>query len=63
MVKPNIKKAKRNLAKLRQMVSKKPNRFPHMSEEEVVKAIRKTREEIWDKKLATRPSNSQTWHL
>lgn len=54
MVKPNVKKGKRHLAKLRQMVSKKANRFPHMSEEKVVKAIRRTREEIWDKKLAAR---------
>jgi hypothetical protein len=52
--KPNIKKAKRHLAKLRQLVSKKPTRLLHMSEEEVIKAIRKTREEIWDKKLAAR---------
>ena len=54
MIKPKIKKAKRHLVKLRQLVSKKTNRFPNMNEEEVVKAIRKTREEIWDKKLAAR---------
>ena len=54
MIKPKIKKAKRHLVKLRQLVSKKTNCFPNMNEEEVVKAIRKTREEIWDKKLAAR---------
>jgi hypothetical protein len=50
----NIKKAKRHLARLRQLTSKKPVHLLQMSEEEVIKAIRKTREEIWDKKLAAR---------
>lgn len=54
MVKPNIKKAKSHLAKLRQLVTKKGTRFLNMSEEEVIKAIRKKREEIWDKKFAAR---------
>jgi hypothetical protein len=54
MVNPNVKKAKVHLAKLRQLVSKKRPIFSGMSEEEVIKAIRKTREEIWDKKLAAR---------
>ena len=55
MGKPNIKKAKRHLTKLRQLVSQKAHRFRNMSEEDVIKAIRETREEIWDKKLAARP--------
>jgi hypothetical protein len=54
MVNPNVKKAKVHLAKLRQLVSKKRPIFSGMSEEEVIKAIRKTREEIWDKKFAAR---------
>ena len=54
MVNPNVKKAKVHLAKLRQLVSKKKPSFSGMSEEEVIKAIRKTREEIWDKKFAAR---------
>ena len=54
MVNPNVKKAKVHLAKLRQLVSKKKPIFSGMSEEEVIKAIRKTREEIWDEKFATR---------
>lgn len=54
MVKPDIKKAKKHLSKLRQLVSKKRTRFPDMSEEEVIEAIRKTREGIWAKKLAAR---------
>jgi predicted CopG family antitoxin len=54
MINPNIKKAKSHLAKLRQLVTKKRPRFPNMSEEEVIKAIRKAREELWDKKFASR---------
>jgi len=53
-VNPNVKKAKVHLGKLRQLVSKKKPIFSGMSEEEVIKAIRKTREEIWDKKFAAR---------
>jgi hypothetical protein len=52
--KPNIKKAKRHLARLRKLVSKKPTRLLRMSEAEVFKAVRKSREEIWDRKLAAR---------
>jgi hypothetical protein len=54
MIKPDVKKAKKHLAKLRQLASKKKTPFSDMSEEEAIKAIRKTREEIWDKKLAAR---------
>lgn len=54
MDKPNIKKAKKHLIVLREMVSKKENRFLNTSEEEVVKAIRKSREELWEKKFAVR---------
>jgi acyl-CoA reductase-like NAD-dependent aldehyde dehydrogenase len=48
MVKPDIKKAKRHLAKLRQLASKKKTHLADMIEEEVIKAIRKTREEVWE---------------
>lgn len=54
MVKPNVKKAKLHLAKLRRLVSKKKTPLSNMSEEEVIKTMRKMREEIWDKKLAAR---------
>lgn len=55
MAKPNVKKAKKHLNKLRQLVSKKRTPFLDMSEEDVIRAIRKTREEIWEKKLVARP--------
>lgn len=54
MTKPNVKKAKIHLTKLRQLISKKKTPLADMNEEEVIKTIRKTREELWDKKLATR---------
>lgn len=54
MTKVNIKKAKMHLAKLRRLAAQKKSPLAEMSEEQVIKTIRKTREELWDKKLATR---------
>ncbi|MEW6042369.1 MAG: hypothetical protein AB1633_12695 [Elusimicrobiota bacterium] len=55
MVKPDVKKAKRHLKKLRELVSKRKHPFSDMTEDEIIETLRKTREEIWEKKLATRP--------
>ena len=52
MPKPDIKKAKAHLVKLRQLVSQRKSPLAEMSEEEAIEAIRKTREELWSKKLA-----------
>ena len=57
MPKVNIKKAKMHLAKLRRLAARKKSPLAEMSEEEVIKTIRKTREELWDKKLASSTSN------
>ncbi|MBI5181587.1 MAG: hypothetical protein HZA06_01590 [Nitrospirae bacterium] len=54
VTKPNVKKAQRHLEKLRKLISKRKHPLSDMTEEEVIKTLRKTREEIWDKKLATR---------
>lgn len=54
MRKPNIKKAKLHLEKLRQLVAKRKNPFAHKSEEEVIRALRKTREKLWEEKIAGR---------
>lgn len=54
MAKPDIKRAKRHLVKLRELISKRKHPFSDMTEEEIIEALRKTREEIWDKKLAAR---------
>jgi hypothetical protein len=51
MGKPNVKKAKIHLTKLRQLASKKKTQLSEMTEEEVINTMHKTREEIWDKKL------------
>ena len=46
--------AKRLWNELCKSVSKKPSPFAGMSEEEVIKHLRKTREELWERKLAAR---------
>ena len=52
MTKTDIKKAKMHLDKLRQIVAKNPSPIFKMSKEEVIRTLRKTREAIWEKKLA-----------
>jgi hypothetical protein len=54
MIKPNVKKAQRHLEKLRKLISKRKHPFSDMTEEEIINTLRKTREELWDKKLAAR---------
>ena len=53
MKKVNVKEAKRLWKELRESISKKPSPFAGMTEEEVINRLRKTREELWEKKLAT----------
>ncbi|MBI4690041.1 MAG: hypothetical protein HY754_07210 [Nitrospirae bacterium] len=53
--KPNAKKAMQHFEKLCELVSKRKSPFEGMSEEEVIQKLRKTREELWEKKLASRP--------
>ena len=53
MAKPNIKKAKEHLTKLRKLISKRKHSFSDMTEDEVIETLRKSREDIWDKKLVT----------
>ena len=50
-----MKKAQRLWEELRESISKRPSPFAGMSEEEVIKRLRKTREKLWEKKLASRP--------
>ncbi|MFA4889198.1 MAG: hypothetical protein WC628_06460 [Candidatus Omnitrophota bacterium] len=52
MTKSNAKKAKMHLEKLRQIITRNPTPIFKMSKEEVVKQLRKTREQIWEEKLA-----------
>ncbi len=44
--------AKKLWEELRQSISKRPSPFVGMNEEEVIKHLRKTREKLWEKKLA-----------
>ena len=52
MKKPDPIKAKKHLDKIRQLVGMRKSPFSHMNEEEVIKEIRKTREKLWEEKLA-----------
>lgn len=52
--KPDPKRAKKHLDRLREMVAKRGHPFSKMTEEEVIAALRKTREEIWKEKVAPR---------
>ncbi len=53
-MKQNIKKAKQHLTKLRELVSKRKQPLSEAKEEKVLETLRKTREELWDKKFAAR---------
>jgi len=53
-MKQNIKKAKRHLTKLRELVSRRRPPLAEVNEEKVLDTLRKTREELWDKKFAAR---------
>jgi hypothetical protein len=48
------KEAKKLLEELRQSIAKKPNPFSGMTKEQVIEHMRKTREELWEEKLAAR---------
>lgn len=52
--KPDPKIAKKHLEKLREMIAKDPPPIFKMSKEDIIKQLRKTREEIWEEKLAAR---------
>lgn len=52
MKKPNSKKAKVHLEKLRQIIAKNPSPIFKMSKEDVIKTMRKTREKLWEEKFA-----------
>ena len=54
MTKSQKQKALRQLKKLRQTIAKNPSPIFKMSKEDVIKTLRKTREEIWEEKLALR---------
>ncbi len=46
------KEALKHLEKLREMIAKNPSPIFKMKKEDVIKEMRKTREELWNKKYA-----------
>jgi len=46
------KEAKKQWEKLCRSIAKKSNPFAGMSKEQVIKELRKTREKLWEEKLA-----------
>ena len=52
--KSNAKRAMQHFEKLCQLVSQRKSAFESMTDEEVIKKLRKTREDLWEKKLASR---------
>jgi len=54
-MKPDIKKAKKHFEILCELSSKGKQPLAGMTKEQAIKAIRKTRKELWDKKIAVRP--------
>lgn len=46
--------AQRHLSKLREIILKNPSPIFKMSKEETIKTLRKTRQIIWEEKLALR---------
>lgn len=52
--KPDVKRAKKHLERLYKLADQGNSPFEGMTKEEVIKRLRKTREEIWEEKLAFR---------
>lgn len=53
-IKPDTKRAQKHLEKIYKLMSQSKSPFEEMSEAEIIKKLRKTREEIWEEKLAPR---------
>jgi len=54
-VKNKKAEAKKLFEELCKSISERPSPFANMSEEEVIRHLRKIRKELWEKKLAARP--------
>lgn len=53
MTKTKIEQAKKHLAKIRELIAKNPTPIFRMSKEDMIKSLRKTRQTIWEEKLAS----------
>ncbi len=52
--KPDPKRARKHLERLYQLASQSKSPFEGMTKEEIIKKLRKTREQLWEEKLASR---------
>ena len=55
MKKPNPKKAKMHLEKIRQLMSKVCSPYKGMTKQQIIDEIRKTRQKLWEERVAARP--------
>ena len=46
--------AKKHFNRISELVSQRPSPFEGMTEEQVIEQLRKTRKELWEKKLVAR---------
>lgn len=46
--------AKKHFQRIRELVAQKPSPFAGMTKDEAIEEIRKVRQKLWEKKLATR---------
>jgi len=53
-IKARIKEADKHFRKIKEIVAKTPNPLAGMSEEQIIEKLRKTREELWEKKIGSR---------
>lgn len=53
MQKKNIKKARKHLTKIKEIISKNPTPIFRMNKEETIRALRKTRKTIWEEKIGS----------
>ena len=50
--KSDIKRARKHFNKIKHLVAERPSPYEGMSEEEAIETMRRTREKIWEKKIA-----------
>ena len=51
VTKRGAREALKHFDKLREIIARRPSPFQGMSEEEVIKSLRQTREKLWEKKI------------
>ena len=54
MTRATIKSTQEHLAKIRQLINRSHSPLTRMTEQQVIHALRKTREDLWEAKVAPR---------